>query len=781
MKKTLFFLLLVNTALAQTDSLPNRQKNRMDTASAVSGVVSSYSLQEVSITTIRATTNTPMASQLISKQELEKNNLGQDLPYLLDNTASVVTTSDAGAGVGYTGIRIRGSDNTRVNVTMNGIPVNDAESQGTYWVDIPDVVSSAQNVQIQRGVGTSTNGPGAFGGTVSVQTQTPAQKAYGAAGISLGSFSTFKYSARGSSGMLWNHVFVEGAASWITSKGYIDRAASNLQSYFAQVGFMSANTLIKFVYFGGREKTYQAWNGVPQDSLATNRTFNDLGTDYGQHLPAYKNQTDNYRQHYMQLLYSQNLGYGLFLNLGGFATLGKGYYEEFKAGTDITNYFPDLNSVTTDLARQKWLDNIFYGGTYSLNYKRGNWDVALGGLIGQYRGKHYGKVVWAQEIKDLDKNRHYYDGRSIKNDFNVYAKASYELLNKVVFFADMQYRYVSHTTSGMDNSLTPYNISRTWHFFNPKAGVTYKINYLNQVYASFALGNREPNRDDLMAATTTLPVKPETLRDVEAGYKGIINVGNHNIQLQPNFFFMHYKNQLVLTGRLNDVGNPIKANVPVSYRTGIELCGSFNFFARQKGTKAEDLRDVITANSTQTLVVTAQKVFAINFAFTWSMNKIKSFDEYIYTYDENYSPVDSLTMVINHKNTDISFSPSYIASLELVAYPVKGLSISLMNKAVSKQYLDNTSNEDRKLKTFYYTNLNISYSLPIGRNDREITFKVLLNNIFNRLYESNGYTYSERYTYPDGNGGQVLDGPYTYNYYYPQAGFNWLAGVNIRF
>ncbi len=772
MKKVLFFLLLGHAALGQTDTTTK-------TTSVQEGVIllKATDLNDVNILGTRAGNNSPTVSQTLKKEELNKNNLGQDIPFLLDNTPSVVVTSDAGAGVGYTGIRIRGSDNTRVNVTLNGIPVNDGESQGVYWVDLPDVVSSAQSVQIQRGVGSSTNGPGAFGGTISMQTQTPSQKAFGEAAVSGGSFNTLKLTGKAGTG-IHKGFFAEGSASYITSDGYIDRASSRLNSWFAQTGWWSGPTLIKLLYFGGREKTYQAWNGVPEDSLKTNRTFNDLGTDYGQHFPPYKNQTDNYSQDYVQLLFSQQLPQSLYLNLAGFATYGRGYYEEFKAGTDFLNYFPNYNtaSVYTDLARQKWLRNVFYGGTFSLNYANHGFDVTLGGLLGQFNGKHYGKVVWAQEIKNWDKNRHYYDGRVIKNDFNVYLKFNYELKQRVNFYVDVQYRYVNHNTHGIDDDLSAYSINKTWHFINPKAGVLYKIKHLHHVYASFALANREPNRDDLMAATAAKPVKPETLYDVEAGYKFL----NGSYPLALNIYYMHYKDQLVLTGRLNDVGNPIKENVAQSYRAGAELSGSFRFFkaSRQKSPRQDVLEEMLVTDG---YAGSQRMVFAINYAFTYSINKIKAFDEYIYTYDENYSPVDSLTIITTHKNSNISFSPSIIASLELVAYPLKGLSISLMNKAVSKQYLDNTSNEKRKIPAFYYSNINISYSLPLNKPGKEITLKLLLNNIFNHLYVSNGYTYSERYTYPDGSGGNALDGPYTYNYYYPQAGFNWLAGINVRF
>lgn len=772
MKKVLFFLLLANVCVAQTDSVSIKKEVADSTA-----LKPAHLIDDVVVTSTRAGNNSPTAYQFISKEELNKNNLGQDLPILLDNTPSVVTTSDAGAGVGYTGIRIRGSDATRVNVTLNGIPVNDAESHGTYWVDLPDVVSSAQSIQIQRGVGSSTNGAGAFGGSLSLQTQTPAQKAFVEANVSGGSFSTFKINGKLGTG-IHKGFFFEGSASWITSNGYINRAASNLVSYFSQVGYMKNNTLLKLVYFAGQEKTYQAWNGVPQDSLATNRRFNDLGTDYGQHTPAYRNQTDNYNQDYFQLLLAQNLPKHLNLNAGLFATLGHGYYEEYKVGQNFNNYFlaHDSIGIETDLVRQKWLQNIYYGGTFALSYDHKNINAVFGGAFAQFRGQHFGKVVWTAEPVGLDKDAHYYDGKAVKNDFNVYAKLNYELLSAINFYLDMQYRYVGYITNGEEDDHVPYDVNKQWHFFNPKAGILYKIKPQHQVYASYAMGNREPNRDDVLTAlATNKAIKPETMHDVEAGYKFLHN----RFPVALNFYMMQYRDQLVLTGKLNDVGNPIKENVPQSYRTGIELNGTFNFW---KITDKRPLADNLQIDAMRKDgILQERKIFAINYSFTYSINKIKSFDEYIYTYDENYAPVEELIQVITHKNTDISFSPNIIASLQFVATPVQGLEISLMNKAVSKQYLDNTSNEERKLKPFFYSNLRIAYKLPLKRDDKEIRFTLLFNNIFNRFFESNGYTYSERYAYYDENNQQQVTPTATYNYYYPQAGFNMLGGVSVRF
>ncbi|HWB62013.1 MAG TPA: TonB-dependent receptor [Chitinophagales bacterium] len=762
MKKVFFFLLIAKMSFGQSDSTQvDSLRNKLKEITLSDAVI---------VSSTRASGLAPVASQLITKAELSKNNLGQDVPFLLDQTPSAVITSDAGAGIGYTGIRIRGSDNTRINVTLNGIPVNDAEDQGVYWVDIPDVVSSTQSIQIQRGVGTSTNGPGAFGGTISIQTQSPSVDPYGEADVSGGSFGAFKITGKAGTGLIKKHFFADASGSYITSNGYIDRAWSHLQSYFAQAGYINDKTLLKFVYFGGREHTYQAWDGVLQDSLATNRTYNDLGTDYGQHSPPYANQTDNYKQDYFQLLFAQQLPMGFHLNAGLFATLGQGYYEEYKVGQDYNAYFPGYDTVpaVTDLIRQKWLKNYFYGGTFALDYNYRAFTATLGGILSQFKGENFGKVIWAQDITGVDPGRYYYDGHGAKNDYTVYAKFNYYLLHKINFYADLQYRYVHYTTNGIDDNLLSYNFTNTWNFFNPKAGVTFDINSRHHLYASFAMAHREPNRDDILAAPPGLQPVPEVLRDVEVGYRSFFNAGNNvQVLLNPGFYYMNYKNQLVLTGQLNDVGASIRQNVPNSFRTGIEILGGFAFWYRLPHQYGE--------------LETLRKVFAINYTFTYSINKIQSFNEYVYTYDDNYVSIDSLTQIINHKNTYIAFSPDIVASLELVAYPVRGLSISVMSKAISKQYLDNTSSETRLLKPFYYTNINISYSLPLQKPGKEIILKLLLNNIFNHLYESNGYTYTERYASPDGNGGLAVSPAATYNYYSPQAGFNVLAGVTVKF
>lgn len=725
---------------------------------------------DVLITATRAGENTPFTYVNIQRKELQQNNLGQDLPFLLDQTPSIVTTSDAGAGIGYTGLRIRGSDATRVNVTLNGIPVNDAESQGVFWVNTPDLVSSLSSVQIQRGIGASTNGSSAFGGQLSMQTNTIQPKPFVEAGASLGSFSTFRGNVRAGSGLIKDRFFVEASGSWINSRGYIERGSSNLRSWFAQAGYSSQNTLIKLVYFGGREKTYQAWYGVPQDSLATNRRMNWAGTDFFQQYPPYRNETDNYGQDYIQLHAAQRINNHWQLNAALFTTLGRGYYEQFKKDASVRRYFEELPANRTDLVRQRWLSNVFYGGTWNLTYTRQKFDFTLGGLAAQYRGKHFGKVVWTAKPLGIDPNRHYYEGNSTKEDINTYARFNYAPLRGLNLYADVQYRFVQYQTKGEDNDQRLYNIAERWHFVNPKAGVSYTHRQQHQWYAGYAFGNREPNRDDLLDALAGFKPTPERMHNAELGYKWL----HPMFPLQLNYYMMYYDNQLVLTGRLNDVGNPVKTNVPVSYRTGVELNGSIRI-------KTKQLLPGNTGGASWLLRDAQQPLFVIHYAFTYALNRIRSFTETIYTYDEDYSPIDSLTLQIEHRNTDIAFSPSVIASLEFSVYPIRGLELSLQNKFVGRQFMDNTSNTNRMLKPFYYSNLRIAYQLPLNDDKREIRFTLLLNNLYSKLFESNGYTFSERYAFTDDTGTLQTTDVFTYNYLYPQAPFNFLAGIQVRF
>lgn len=718
-------------------------------AAQQSDSIKTFNTEEVIVTSTRASLNTPTTFSLIKTSDLQKVNLGQDLPILLDFSPSIVTTSDAGAGVGYTGMRIRGSDATRINVTINGIPINDAESHAVFWVNTPDLFSSVEDIQVQRGVGTSTNGPGAFGASVNIRTQNISTKPYGIFAASGGSFNTVKLTAQAASGLIKNKFFVEGRLSKINSSGYIERAASDLWSFFVTAGFQKKNTLLKFVSFGGHEKTYQAWYGVSEEMLKENRRFNIAGTDYGAKENPWRNETDNYGQQHFQLFLSQGFSKGLSLNLGLFTTLGKGYYEQYKVNQKLSRYAPVfdslLNNERTDVIRRRWLDNIFYGSTFSLNYDRKKLNFSLGGLVGQYRGKHFGNIVWNKAGFSFSDKTHYYDNQSLKNDFNFYIKGSYTIAKRVTFFADLQYRHVSYNGNGLDNDKFYIDFNQQWNFFNPKGGITIAASSLHHFYSSVAVGNKEPNRDDVAYGRAA---KSENMIDWEGGYQ----LRHRNFPLQLNGYYMHYKNQLVLTGKLDDVGNPQRVNVPISFRAGVELNGSLIFHSK----------------------ITEREIFKIAYNITYAQSRIKEFTQLTPTYNDDYELIDTLMLQEKFYNTRIAFSPDVIAGLELTGSPLKGLQLSLNTKAVSKQYLDNTQNENKMLKPYTYTNFNAAYTLNFQK-ERSVTISLLINNLFNFMYSSNGYTFSERY-FSNGE----LSAPVAYNYFYPQAGINFLAGIRLK-
>lgn len=683
---------------------------------------------EVVVQATRASENSATTFKNLSKEELAKNNFGQDLPYLLDQTPGVVTYSDAGAGVGYTGIRIRGSDPTRVNVTINGIPYNDTESQGTYWVDLPDFVSSVDNIQIQRGVGTSTNGAGAFGGSLNIQTTTLTDSAYGELNNSVGSYGTLKNTLKLGTGLINGKWSFDGRLSRIVSDGYIDRASSKLKSYFLSGAYYGKTSLVRLNVFSGNEKTYQAWNGVPEDKLITDRRYNQF---------TYSDQTDNYQQDHYQLLYSKSFSPKFSFNGALHYTKGKGYYEEFKEDQSFSKY--GLNNVTignqiikkTNLIRRRWLDNDFYGLTYALNYKPSSiLDFILGGAYNEYNGDHYGQVIWAQYASNSKIDGNYYLDNGFKTDFNIFGKVNIQL-DKLLISGDLQFRKINYNFLGFDNKLNNVEQSTSLNFFNPKFGLTYQINPTSNIYGSLAVANKEPNRDDYTQSTPTSRPKSENLKDIEIGYRfkgGRISGG-------ANLYAMIYKDQLVLTGQINDVGAYIRSNVADSYRNGLELDASAKICSK--------LSWGITA--------------------ALSQNKVKNFTEYIDDYDNGGQVVN------NYSKTDLAFSPSFVGGSTIAFKPFQKAEIAFISKYVSQQYLDNTSNEARKLKAFFVNSIRLSYNLKV-KGIKNIGFGLLMNNIFNELYASNGYTFS-----------YISGGPVTENYYYPQAETNFLASVNFKF
>ena len=687
-------------------------------------------LQPVEVKALRAGDKAPFTKTNLSKKEIQKQNLGQDLPFLLNQTPSVVINADAGNGVGYTGIRIRGTDATRINVTLNGIPYNDAESQGTYFVDLPDFASSVNSIQIQRGVGTSSNGTGAFGGTINLSTNEFNEQPYGELNNAFGSFNTWKNTVKAGSGLIDNHFTIDARLSKISSDGYIDRAKSDLKSFYLSTAYINKKSSLRFNIFSGKEKTYQAWYGVAENLLQTKRTDNPAGTE--KNGEPYDNQTDNYTQTHYQLFFNHQCNDNLSFNTAVFLTRGLGYYEEYKAGQALADYgladiiIGNTTITNTDLVRQLWLDNYFYGNVSSLQYKKDNNQFTIGGGYTRYDGNHYGKITWSQT--NIPKDYKYYDLDAKKTDANVYAKYQHKWSNHIETFVDVQYRNVKHTINGFRYN-PGLKINQSFNFINPKIGISY-TNKDWLLYASYSLGNKEPNRDDFEAGLNQLP-KHETLHDFELG----LEKQNNQFSWGATAYYMKYKNQLVLTGKINDVGSYTRTNIPNSYRLGLELQG-----------KAK-INSWLSASGNLTV----------------SENKILKFTEYIDDYDNGGQKLN------NYSKSDISFSPNVIGSAAISITPLKNFDINLLSKYVSRQYLDNTSQKSRSLNPYFIEDVKLSYTLK-KLVFKETNFIVQLNNVFNKKYEPNGYTYSYYY------GGELA----TENFYYPMAGTNFMIGVDIK-
>ncbi len=687
-------------------------------------------LDNIEVTSIRAADKAPFAKTNLSKEQIEKVNLGQDLPFILNQTPSVVVNSDAGNGVGYTGIHIRGTDAARINVTLNGIPYNDAESQGTFFVDLPDVASSVNSIQIQRGVGTSSNGAGAFGATINLSTNEVNKKKYAEFNNSYGSFNTWKNTIKLSSGLLGNHFLIDARVSKISSDGYIDRAKSNLQSFYVSAAYINNNSSLRFNILSGKEKTYQAWYGIPESYLDSNRTYNSAGTEK----PGvpYANETDNYIQTHYQLFYNHKINSLLSFNVAAFLSRGKGYYEEYRAAQAFSDYFlPDIINGTdtiasTDLIRRLWLNNYFYGSIFSLQYHKNKTQFTFGGGWTEYDGKHYDIVTWAQQ--GFPNDYKYFNAPAQKNDLNFYAKLMQSFGAGFTGFIDLQERLVNYDIKGFE-SHPAMRVEKNYSFFNPKAGISFnKNNY--QAYLSFSVAGKEPNRDDFEAGVNQIP-KPEILYDAELGIEKKNEIFNYG----ATFYYMNYHNQLVNTGKINDVGAYTRTNAPESYRAGVELQA-----------------DAILSKWVN---------FLGNISF--SKNKIKDFTEYVDDYD------NGLQKQNNYQNTDISFSPDVVASAGINFIPLKNAEINLQSKYVGRQFLDNTSHISRSIDPYFVQNVKLSYAL-LKKVFKEVNFIFQVNNLFNKKYESNGYTYN----YISGRSLNVE------NYYFPMAGTNFMAGVNIK-
>ncbi len=719
-------LLISQAAMAQTDSSKTRTE-----------------LQEVVILGTKAQNNNPITFQNLNKKEIDKQNFGQDLPFLLNFTPSTVVSSDAGAGVGYTGIRIRGTDPTRTNVTINGVPINDAESHGMYWVNMPDMASSSQNIQVQRGVGTSSNGAGAFGASINLQTDALNTKSYAEVSNSYGSFNTWKHTMKAGTGLLENKWAFDARLSKLASDGFIDRASSDLKSFFVSAARYGEKSIFKINVFSGKEKTYQAWNGVSEDILKSgNRTHNDF---------TYPNQTDNYQQDHYQMFYTYQFNKQLKAHVGMHYTYGRGYYEEYREGDKFSTYklkdtlFVFNNKVLDTLTsgnfvRRRWLDNDFYGTVFLFIYEKNKLNLTIGGGLNQYDGRHFGELIWSQYAMGGKINDYFYEGQSHKTDYNIYTKASYKLSAKMEGFIDLQQRRIDYKTKGEDlNSglYMPYDVNLTFNFFNPKAGLTYKLEQSANVYAYIGVANKEPVRSDIIQASNKSLPKPEQLINYELGYRKTWKKS----ALSLNLYYMDYKDQLINTGQLNDVGAANRVNVPNSYRAGIEITSGLQLLKKLKWQAT----------------------------FTYSQNRIKEFTEYLSNSDDYTAPQ---TQVI-HKDVSIAYSPNYIGS-SLFSYQVlKNFEIDLISKYVGKQYLDNTESESRKLNDFFVNDFRFTYDFEVKNICKSFRIGLQINNIFNVKYEPNGATYP---------GGISSTGIRTdYNYYYPQAGTNFMGNLVLKF
>ena len=705
MKKIVFVLLAFSISLSAQESVVDSLEIQ--------------NLEEVIVSSTRVKENIPIAFNNVSKEDISKRNLGQDIPILLNFLPNVVTTSDAGAGIGYTGIRIRGINSQSINVTINGIPYNDAESLGTFWVDLPDFSSSVENLQVQRGIGTSVNGSSAFGASINILTDKISQNPYFEAANTVGSFNTTKNNFRFSTGLLNDTFEFSGRLSKIDSDGYIDRAFSDLKSYFLQLSYKKNKTLLKFINFAGHERTYQAWNGIDLQTLENNRTYNPSGLYYDLNGEErfHENEVDNYKQDHFQFHWTQSISRNLNSNLGLNLTNGKGAYEQYN------------ENGSEDFITRKWLDNQFYVINFNLNYSKKKSNLILGSTYSEYDGDHFGETIWSQNSGDIEFTDLFYNGNGLKKDFSNFVKSIYQFSDKISIYADLQLRKIDYETSGSTSNVDELAVNKKYSFFNPKAGFNYDINQKNKIYFSLSRAFREPTRSDF---ENNLNIQPEELADYEFGWK----YKSEKFYFGSNLYYMNYKNQLVLTGALDDVGTPIRENSGKSYRKGIEL---------ETMLKASNNFDIST-----------------NISFS----KNKNID-----YKTNFNGE-----VTNWGDTDISFSPNLISSIAFNYNTKKDFNISLINKFVGDQYMSNTESVVSKLSSYSTTDLNFIYSFKKSKYFNEIIFTVMLNNIFDKEYVSNGYYYTYDDTWSDPNMVTTIEG----TGYYPQAKRNFLIGFTFK-
>lgn len=697
-------------------------------------------LDEVVVTATKAMKGTPVAYTNFSKEQIAEKNFGQDVPYLISQTPSVIVTSDAGTGIGYTGFRVRGTDANRINITVNGVPVNDSESHTVFWVNMPDFASSVENVQIQRGVGTSTNGAASFGATIAMQTQGMSYKPYAEVSTAGGSFGTFKTTGKVSTGLLKNKFVFDARASHIQSDGFIDRASANMNSYFASGAYYGDNTMIKFQTFGSKEKTYQSWNGVSSDKLKTDRTFNSCGmyTDENGVTRFYDNQTDNYQQQHYHLMATQRVGDYWNMNATLHYTRGKGYYEDYKPNSKFGSYklpaFTDKDGNVikrSDLVRQKWLDNHFFGAVYSANYRKDNWHLTLGAAANKYDGSHYGKVIWVKNIMNLDPDHEYYRSNGDKLDYNAFAKLNVLLTEGLNGYVDLQYRGIDYRMKGEDDKAGMLDIHKNYNFFNPKFGLNYAFAKNHNAFVSFSIANREPNRNNFTEAAENERPTFETLYDYEAGYE----YRTDRFHVGANLYFMDYNNQLILTGKISEIGEALTSNIKDSYRTGIELMGGVR------------ITNWLNWEGNVTL----------------SQNKIKNFTEFVDDWDTG----EQITK--HYDKTNIAFSPNVIAN-SMFNFAYKGFNAAFNSSFVGRQYMDNTASSDRSIDPYFVNNIRFGYTFK-PKFMETITVDFTVNNLFNEQYETNGWVYS----YFEGGVRKKDDG------YFTQAGTNFMGRLVMRF
>ncbi|WP_024768260.1 TonB-dependent receptor [Aquimarina macrocephali] len=739
MKNVLFYLTLFLLSI----NLTAQEKSTDSTQTKIE------KLDEVLVKSVRVEADSPITHSNLSKEELASRNLGQDIPVLLNYLPGVVTTTDAGTGIGYTYIRVRGSDASRVNVTLNGIPFNDSESQGTFWVNLPDFASSVENLQLQRGVGTSTNGSGAFGASLNLLTDAVSEKANAEISNTMGSFGTRKHNLKFSTGLINEKIEIAGRLSAIASDGYVDRASSDLKSYFVQGSYVNDNTLIKAITFGGHEITYQSWNGIDKTTLENDRRFNPIGFQYdaeGNLQGFYESEVDNYKQDHYQLHWNQRYNNNWSTNLGLNYTYGRGFFEQYVDewhygnvlfSDQATLAFLGVNPVTvngeeitqTDYLRKRWLQNDFYVANASVNYKDNSFDIDFGGFYSYYDGDHFGEIIWTENPIGFQSGDKYYYGNGKKTEYTIFGKTTYRVNDKWSAFLDLQGRFVNYETTGLTSKRVPLQVDKSYSFFNPKMGATFHVNDANHVYASYARANREPRRDDFENGIDTA----ERLNDIELGWR----LAKNKVIVNTNLYYMWYKDQLVLTGALDDVGAPIRATSGESYRLGIEIDAD----------------------------ITLSDQFIIKPNISLSTNKNKDF---VTSRDGS---------LIDLGNTNISYSPNIVAGNMFVYRPIKNLQLGLLSKFVGEQYMGNIDSETSKLDSFFINDLNVVYEIKNIPVFKSIVLTGLVNNIFDEEYVSNGYFFTFDDDFSNPGTITTVEGAG----FYPQAGINFLLGATLKF